>query len=218
VAGDRQFSGPALAAIAAGALFVTAGIKGWSIPQTIQDVIQGKNPLKDTANTANQISVSSISQIESEGADAAAGTSSGASGTPGAYSSEGVTNCITVAKYLMANGYNRAGAAGIAGCIYGESSGNPEATGAGSYGLIQWQGSQYASLVTGNPAADFATQLPAIITYNNAQGADRVAIMKTSFTEPIAAADYYSQQFERPAVTDSDVNAGVATLVFVALI
>ena len=33
-------------------------------------------------------------------------------------------------------------------------------------------------------------------------------------TNPVEAADFYSQHFERPAVTDSDVRAGVAESVY----
>jgi cell wall-associated NlpC family hydrolase len=43
--GDRTFSGVALASIATGALFAFAGIKGYSIPATLQDIVQGKSPL-----------------------------------------------------------------------------------------------------------------------------------------------------------------------------
>jgi hypothetical protein len=50
--GDQRFNGVALASIAAGGLFVFAGIKGYSIPSTIQDIIQGKSPLKQTQTTA----------------------------------------------------------------------------------------------------------------------------------------------------------------------
>lgn len=42
---DRQISGPALGAIFVGILFTYAGIKGYSIPKTIQNLITGKSPL-----------------------------------------------------------------------------------------------------------------------------------------------------------------------------
>lgn len=47
MAGDsgERFSGPAIGAIAAGGLLVFAGIKGYSLGTTIQDIVQGKNPL-----------------------------------------------------------------------------------------------------------------------------------------------------------------------------
>ena len=41
-------NGPALGAVAAGIVAVYAGIKGYSIPATLQDVITGKSPLKQT--------------------------------------------------------------------------------------------------------------------------------------------------------------------------
>jgi hypothetical protein len=47
----RRFSGVALASIATGLVFVYAGIKGYSLPETVQDLIQGKNPLKQPQTT-----------------------------------------------------------------------------------------------------------------------------------------------------------------------
>jgi hypothetical protein len=64
--------------------------------------------------------------------------------------------------------------------------------------------------VTGNATADLDKQLPEIITYNNAQGGSLVDQLNAQ-TSISAAADFYSQNFERPAVTDSDVSAaGIA--------
>jgi len=39
-------NGPALGAVAAGIVAVYAGIKGYSIPRTIQDIVSGKSPAK----------------------------------------------------------------------------------------------------------------------------------------------------------------------------
>jgi uncharacterized protein YukE len=127
-------------------------------------------------------------------------------------------NELTVAMYLVEHGYSKAAAAGIAACIAGESSGNPEAVGTGGWGLIGWTPQtpgEYQNLYpTGNSSADLAKQLPAILAYNNANG--NVAALN-SITDPVQAADYYSQTFERPLVTDSDVRPDVATAVFKAL-
>jgi hypothetical protein len=50
MAGDR-FSGVALGSIAAGALFVYAGVKGYSVPQTIKALISGQAPGGQTQAT-----------------------------------------------------------------------------------------------------------------------------------------------------------------------
>ena len=46
-----KVNGVALASVAAGLTFVFAGIKGYSIPQTLQDIVQGKSPLKQAQTT-----------------------------------------------------------------------------------------------------------------------------------------------------------------------
>jgi WXG100 family type VII secretion target len=159
----------------------------------------------------------------------AAGGSGGASiapggGIPGLTSGSGFNNEVAVAKYLVAHGYSKAAAAGIASCIDGESAGDPEAVGTGGCGLIGWTppssleqyGGTCAAAGIGNnsPSVDLANQMRAIVNYNNANG--NVAALN-SISNPVQAADYYSQNFERPLVTDSDVRANVATAVFNAL-
>jgi uncharacterized protein YukE len=127
-------------------------------------------------------------------------------------------NEITVAMFLVENGYSKAAAAGVAACVAGESSGNPEAVGSGGWGLIGWTPQtpgQYQNLYpTGNASADLARQIPAILAYNNSNG--NVAALN-SITDPVQAARYYSQNFERPLVTFSDVRPDVATAVYQAL-
>jgi hypothetical protein len=133
-----------------------------------------------------------------------------------ATSGDAADNYITIARYLTANGYSNAGAAGVVGCIAGESGGNPEAKQAGGtgVGLIQWSGSNASDItLTGNATADLQSQLPAIISYNNQQGSGLVQMLN-ALSNPVQAADFYSQNFERPAVTDSDVVPSVATQVF----
>ena len=56
--------------------------------------------------------------------------------TSGVASGSASANLLTIAKYMQANGYSRAAAAGIAGCVDGESGGNPESQGSGGNGLI----------------------------------------------------------------------------------
>lgn len=117
---------------------------------------------------------------------------------------------------VMAHGSTRMGAAGIAGCAAGESMGDPEAMevgGGGGGGLIQWTPiDAYPGLVTGNPTADLNNQFAAIPVFNNSTGSSVAAL--NAQPDPVSAADYYSQNFERPAVTDSDVRASTAILVY----
>ncbi len=122
------------------------------------------------------------------------------------------------AGFLRAHGYSAAGAAGVDGCIAGESAGNPESVGSGGGGLIGWTPITSASpaepIVTGNAAADLQAQLTDLLAYDNANGS--VAQLNAEPT-PLAAADFYSSQFERPAVQYSDVRFAVAEAVFTAL-
>lgn len=126
-------------------------------------------------------------------------------------------NLVTVARYMMAHGYKRAAAAGMAGAIAGESSGDPEAQSSSAAGLIQWTPPSKATpnqpVVSGDPAVDFANQLPDILAYNQAQGKSAIASLNAA-ADPVSAADTYSQLFERPAATDSDVRPDVAQQVY----
>lgn len=122
-------------------------------------------------------------------------------------------NLLTLAKFLAANGYSKAAAAGVAACVAGESGGNPESVGSGGGGLIGWTPLQ-PGMVTGNPNVDFALQLHDVIIYNNNNG--NVGTLN-GFTNPVAAADYYSANFERPAILYSDVVPAVANSIFAAL-
>ena len=127
-------------------------------------------------------------------------------------------NEVAAAMYLVEHGYSKAAAAGIAACIAGESSGSPEAVGSGGWGLIGWTPQypgEYQNLYpTGNEPKDFAKQLPAVLAYNSSNG--NVAALN-SMSNPVDAAKYFSQTFERPLVTDSDVRADVATAVYKAI-
>jgi hypothetical protein len=125
---------------------------------------------------------------------------------------------LAVGQYLVDNGYSKAAAAGVASCVYGESGANPESVGSGGGGIIGWTplGSAQpdANIITGNAAVDMMTQLADILYYNsNEIGQSRVAELNSQ-TDPVAAADFYSQNFERPAVTDSDVRPSTAEQVY----
>jgi hypothetical protein len=65
---DKQINGVALGAIAAGVLFTYAGIKGYSIPKTIQNLITGQSPL-------NQAQVSGLKLTSTASVTGSASTS-----------------------------------------------------------------------------------------------------------------------------------------------
>jgi LysM repeat protein len=127
-------------------------------------------------------------------------------------------NLLAIGQYLVDNGYSKAAAAGVASCVDGESGGNPESVGSGGGGLIGWtplgSAAPNANIVTGNASADMMAQLADILYYNSHEiGASQVAELNSQ-TDPVAAADFFSQHFEKPAVTDSDVRTSVAQQVF----
>lgn len=194
-------SGAAVAYAVAGSLIFYSGIKGASLAATVKAVLSGNLSLTGTQKIGSPV-------LSVSGSSGSGSASTAASGS-------GTANELTAGKYLTANGYSPAAAAGIVGCIAGESAGNPESVGdqGTSYGLIQEHGSQYATLVTGNATADLDKQLPAIVAYNNAQGPGLITMLN-SITDPVQAADFYSENFERPQIKDSDVVASVATSVY----
>ena len=134
-------------------------------------------------------------------------------------------NYETIGLFLVQNGYTAVGAAGVCGCIAGESGGDPEAIEdppglpTGGAGLIQWTpassmeqygGTCAAAGIGNNPVSvDMQNQMNAILNYNNAQGSDNVTALNAQ-TDPVTAADFYSEVFERPVVKDSDVRPSVA--------
>ncbi len=127
-------------------------------------------------------------------------------------------NLLAIGQYLVDNGYSKAAAAGVASCVDGESGGNPESVGSGGGGLIGWtplgSAAPNTNIVTGNASADMLAQLADILYYNsNEIGASQVAELNSQ-TDPVAAADFFSQHFEKPAVTDSDVRTSVAEQVY----
>ena len=106
-------------------------------------------------------------------------------------------NVTAIVSFLLDNGYSRNAAAGIAGNIYQESKGNPESVGSGGGGLIGWTPLP-SGFVTGNPAADLRTQLPAILTYNKGWSGYLPAL--NSAATPASAADIYVSDFERAGI------------------
>jgi len=199
-----KVSGFAVAYTALGGLLVYSGIRGTSLTATFTDLTHG---VLDSAPEASAVAADA-------GAAAEAITSGSDVAVP---SSTSNANYLTIAKFLVANGYTPVGAAGIVGCVAGESSGNPEAAAGGAYGIIQEQGAQYAGLVTGNAQADLDAQLQALLAYNDAQGENLIAMLNAQPT-PTAAAEFYSQYFERPEFADSDVVPSVANSVYSELL
>jgi Phage tail lysozyme len=127
-------------------------------------------------------------------------------------------NTLAIGQYLVDNGYSVAAAAGVASCVDGESGANPESEGDGGGGLIGWtplgSAQPNGNIVTGDVSADMMTQLADILYYNsNEIGQSRVDELNSQ-TDPVAAADFFSQNFEKPAVTDSDVVPSVADEVY----
>jgi hypothetical protein len=125
---------------------------------------------------------------------------------------------LAIGQYLVNNGYSAAAAAGVASCVDGESGANPESEGSGGGGLIGWTplGSAQpdANIITGNVSIDMVTQLADILYYNSHEIGQSEVDELNSQTDPVAAADFYSQNFEKPAVTDSDVRTSVAEQVY----
>ncbi|MBO0821508.1 MAG: hypothetical protein J2P26_11745 [Nocardiopsaceae bacterium] len=62
----------------------------------------------------------------------------------------------------------------------------------------------------------YNAQLPLILKYNDDQVANGSASIDklNSISDPVDAAKYYSENFERTQVTDSDVRTGTATSVY----
>ena len=130
-------------------------------------------------------------------------------------------NLLAIAQYMVENGYSRAAAAGVASCVEGESEGNPESVGDGGGGLIGWtpigSAGPNSNIITGNAEQDMMTQLADILFYNSAEIGQSAVNQLNSIGDPLDAADFYSQNFEKPAVTDSDVVASVAEQIYATL-
>ena len=130
-------------------------------------------------------------------------------------------NLLAVAQYLEEHGYSRAAAAGVASCVDGESGGNPESVGSGGGGLIGWtplgSAAPNANIITGNGGQDMMTQLADILFYNSNEIGQSLVDQLNGISDPLQAADFFSQNFEKPAVTNSDVVSSVAEQVYAAL-
>jgi hypothetical protein len=125
---------------------------------------------------------------------------------------------LAIGQYLVDHGYTAAAAAGVASCVDGESGANPESEGDGGGGLIGWtplgSAEPDGNIITGDVSADMMTQLADILYYNADEIGQSAVDELNNETDPVAAADFFSQNFEKPAVTDSDVVPSVAEKVY----
>jgi hypothetical protein len=174
-----------------------------------------------STSTPSTSTPSTSTQSGSGAATSQSGTSSqSSSGVSSAVQSDisSGNNLLAIGQYLVDNGYSKAAAAGVASCIDGESLGNPESEGSGGGGLIGWtplgSAEPNSNIITGNASQDMVTQLADILFYNSNEIGQSQVTELNSQTDPVAAADFFSQHFEKPAVTDSDVRASVAEQVF----
>jgi len=141
-------------------------------------------------------------------------------GIPGGISAgSAMQNLLTIARYLMTNGASRAGAAGIAGTIYGESGGNPESRGSGGFGLIGWTGNTIGLPAgyrpNGDASRDLAIQMAGIIGFARARPGGWPDGFRT-ITDPVAAGNLWSR-YEAPKNALSDTRPGVAAQVYASL-
>jgi Phage tail lysozyme len=135
-------------------------------------------------------------------------------------------NLVSIAEFLMANGYSRAAAAGVAGTSAGEGNGNPESVGTGGQGLIGWTPptvpTPHTDIVTGNAQQDFDNQLDDLLYYANTNSSEAVrrggvdiSTLKAA-TDPLQAATWWSE-FEGPKVPGSDLRTAETENIYNAL-
>jgi len=125
---------------------------------------------------------------------------------------------LAIAQYLVENGYSKAAAAGVAGCVAGESAANPESVGSGGGGLIGWtpigSAAPNPNIITGNDSRDMWTQLADLLYYNSTEIGQSWVTQLNAISDPVSAADFFSANFEKPAVLYSDVRPSVAQQIF----
>jgi LysM repeat protein len=182
-----------------------------SHPRTVSTDPAATNTADLTSQGGSQSSTGTQSQSSSSASLSSAVQKDIASGN----------DLLAVAQFLEENGYSKAAAAGVASCVDGESGGNPESVGSGGGGLIGWtpigSASPNSNIITGNAAQDMMTQLQDILFYNSNEIGQAQVTQLNGISDPLEAADFYSQNFEKPAVTDSDVVASVAEQIFAQL-
>jgi LysM repeat protein len=103
-------------------------------------------------------------------------------------------NYRTIEDYLTEHDYTDYAAAGVAGNMWQESGGNPDAVGDGGAGLIG-----FTPFVAGKDGfiGNLMSQLEAVLAYNGGSGGAR--LIDAHASSPAAAAEYYMTAYERPA-------------------
>lgn len=131
-------------------------------------------------------------------------------------------NLVSIAEYLISNGYSPAAAAGVAGTIAGESTGNPSSFGSAGAGLLGWTPPSAAKptpLTYGPNPGTWDAQLIDMLTYANDNSAEAVArggvdlASLKKATSPTQAAEWWTA-FEGPLVPGSDIRNGVVNQVY----
>lgn len=190
--------------------FAAGGVIG-SPQATVANVQQGISTAQNAIGTFTKEAMQAFINLLSPAWQAAGSAFTGS--VPG-----GSANLLVIARYLLANGLNRAAAAGIAATIDGESGGNPESVGSGGFGLIGWTGNTIGLPPgyhgpTGNVQADMAAQLKGVIGYMNSRGGRGPL---NAAGNPVLAGDVWSR-YEAPLVPLSDTRPGVANQLYAEL-
>jgi LysM repeat protein len=103
-------------------------------------------------------------------------------------------NYRTIFDYMVSHGYSDYAADGIAGNMWQESGGNPDAVGDGGGGLIG-----FTPFIDGQDGylGDLMSQLAAVLDYNDRFGSE--ADINAHAASPADAASWYMYEYERPA-------------------
>jgi LysM repeat protein len=196
--------------------YVATAVARSTSNQSTSDLSASSTATPSSGGTSTQSSSGGTSTQSSSGGTSTQSSSGGDSAVQSDIADG--NNLLALGQYLVDNGYSKVAAAGVVGCVDGESGGNPESVGSGGGGLIGWTplGSAQpdANIITGDPSQDMMTQLADILFYNSNEIGSSFVDELNSQTDPVSAADFYSQHFEKPAVTDSDVVPSVAEQIF----
>jgi tape measure domain-containing protein len=135
-------------------------------------------------------------------ADALAGLLSQSAGVmPTVISGDATTNLLTIARYMAANGWSAAGAAGVAGNIYRESLGDPLSFGSGGRGLIGWTPPSTlpnSAFIPGQASLSLSRQLPLVNQFFHANMGRYIALANAQ-SDAGRAALVIMNMGERPA-------------------
>jgi hypothetical protein len=182
-----------------------------SVPRATHAYVprHAKPAVQATAAATRAAAVSSAAAAPSASATArAAATATATPSAPASHPAAATLSCSTgdsllpenvtaIVSFLLAHGYSDNAAAGIAGNIYQESMGNPEAVGDGGGGLIGWTPLR-SGYITGDVSADLETQLAGVLTYNEEWSSYLSAL--NSAATPADAAYVYVTDFERAGI------------------